>query len=130
MGWPYSGVFKKKSGSKLGNKKTERAGYSFGSKLEAAVFDQLKLMEAAGEIKIVRTQASVYMTPAKILYKPDFECLDLRTDKTFYVEAKGFETPVWRIKYRLWPHFVEADLHIYKGTHSKPYLDEVLKGKS
>jgi len=115
--------------SKFGNKASLRPGYSFSSQLEAAVFDLLKKRELAGEIRIVRVQASVYMTPARILYKPDFECLDLTTGKIFYVEAKGFETIVWRIKYRLWPHFVDADLHIYKGTHGRPYLDEIVKGK-
>lgn len=58
-------------------------------------------------------QPKVYMTDARILYKPDFKCFDSKEGISFYVEAKGFETAVWKIKKRLWREYGPARLEIY-----------------
>ena len=81
-------------------KKVSRAGYSFASKAEARLFDYLKLREKAGEISDLKTQPQVYLTKARILFKPDFSFTE--NGKTVYAEMKGFETAIWRIKRRLW----------------------------
>lgn len=109
---------------KYGAKKVEHhAGYSFGSKLEAAVYNILYLLQKAGEIKEIQVQDSVYLTDAEILYKPDFRvtCPD---GFVYWVEAKGFETPEWRIKRRLWMKYGPGELQIWMGSASKPYLKE------
>lgn len=117
-----------KNGHKYDAKKSERAGYSFSSKLEAAVFDFLQIEKIAGEIKEIQVQAQVHLTKAKILYKPDFKCT--REDNSyFYVEAKGFETPEWRIKRRLWEYYGDGELRIYMGNHSRPFLKEIIIAK-
>lgn len=97
-------------------------GYSFASKGEAACYQLLKKKEALGELIVLRTQVQVYLTKAKILYKPDFECKDPDTDEIFYVEYKGCETPTWRIKRKLWKYYGPGRLLIYKGNY-KSHID-------
>ena len=119
---------KEKKKHKYGAKKVEQAGYSFGSKLEAAVFNMLHILQLSGAIKHIQVQDSVYLTEAEILYKPDFKIT--KPDGTFYwVEAKGFKTPVWGIKKRLWKVYGPGELHIYEGSHTNPKLEETLKPK-
>lgn len=108
---------------KYGNKKTiSHDGYSFSSQLEAAVYHMLKDTFIGCEIK---TQDSVYLTKAKILYKPDFR-VTVSEDSYEWYEAKGFETTDWRIKRRLWIHYGPGKLHIYKGSAKYPLLSETL----
>ena len=113
--------------SKLGNTRVKLDGYSFASKLEAAVYLQLKIFLLAGELKILAHQPRVHLTEARILYIPDFKCLNLKTNETFYVEAKGFETPDWKIKKKLWEFYGPASLHIWRGTYRRPALVSVVK---
>jgi len=112
---------------KYGSKKTNVMGYSVASKLEASVLSMLLLRVRAGEIKNLKTQASVYLTEARILYKPDFHYEE--NGQEIWAEAKGFETPVWAIKLRLWRHYGPGPLLIYKGTAKRFYLDETVISK-
>lgn len=114
---------------KYGAKKTSSPGFSFASKLEASVYDLLYLLYKAGEIRSIQCQDVVYLTLAKVIYKPDFKCTRPNGD-CFWVEAKGFETPEWRIKRRLWTHYGPGELHVYMGSHSHPTLKEIIKPKS
>lgn len=100
------------------------AGYSFSSKLESVVFDMLLLMEKAKELKDIRVQKHVKLTAAQILYVVDFEAFDLKQNKMIYFEAKGYETPEWKIKKRLWKHYGPGPLYIYRGHYQSPKLDE------
>lgn len=110
---------------KYGSQKVERDGYSFASKLEASVYSLLKLREEAGEFTQIRCQVSVYLSDARILFKPDFECITAGGGSV-YVEAKGLETAVYRIKRRLWMAYGPGPLEVYKGSHQRPKLAEVL----
>jgi hypothetical protein len=101
---------------KYGNTKVSHAGYSFASKGEAGCFDMLSLLEKAGKIRDIKTQVTVYLTRARIIYKPDFQFEDLELAQTVYAEFKGFETSDWRIKRRLWMYYGPARLRIYKGA--------------
>lgn len=105
--------------NKYKNSKTERSGRSFDSKFEAAVFD---LFSSA----VVQQQECIYLTKAKILYKPDFTCEDPVTKEKFWVEAKGYETSLWRLKLKLWRHYGPGPLHIYKGDYKKPIHTETV----
>ena len=102
--------------------KIDHAGYVFASKLEAALFDLLKLRERAGEISDIKCQDSVYLTKARILFKPDFSYLE--GDARVYAEAKGFETVVYAIKRRLWAKYGPGPLHVYKGSYKQITLFE------
>ena len=112
--------------SKYGNTKTTRAGRSFASKLEAALFDLLILREKAGELKDVRQQVSVYLTDARIQMIPDYSAVNVETGETEYHESKGAESDVYRIKRRLWKYYGPGKLYVYKGSYRKVYLHEVI----
>lgn len=119
-------ITKKEKKHKFGAKRVETDGYSFASKLELAVYGILKMREAAKEIKILRVQEQIRMSDAEIVYIPDFTCVDLRTDEEFYVEAKGFETPEWRIKLKLFIAYGDKPLEIWIGNHDRPYLSKTI----
>lgn len=122
----------KSRGNPHGRTKVEHAGYSFASKLEASVFSILKLMERAGQITGIEVQPTVYLTDADIGYRPDFRAIDLSTankGNEFFIEAKGFPTPEWKIKKRLWEYYGPGELWIYVGSYKNPKLDEIVKPK-
>lgn len=115
---------------KFGNQRVETDGYSFASKLEASVYQILKLREKAGELKILQAQDHVYLTDARIGYIPDFKCEDLITGLDFWVEAKGYASDVWPLKKKLWKFYGPGKLEVWKGTHQRPFLDETITPKS
>lgn len=104
--------------------KCELDGHTFASKGEKGCYSMLKLMELAGEIKILSLQDKVYLTHAKILYKPDFKIMDLVANKVVWVEFKGKETASWGIKRRLWKFYGPGPLRVFKATGSRLFLDE------
>ena len=99
--------------------KTELDGYSFASKSEAALYVELKKEMHAGLWVEVHCQPSVYMTDARILYKPDFMTVDPNGRIVYHESKGGFETAVWRIKRRLWPFYVGNDLVVYGYDYRK-----------
>lgn len=107
-------------------KKVTHAGMNFGSKLEAAVYDILLLRERAGELAEIKTQQHVYLTAARIDYIADFSFWCHRTNAQVWCEAKGIETPVWRIKRRLYKHYGPGALEVWQGNYRKPFLKETI----
>lgn len=110
--------------TKFGNKQVSHAGLSFHSKAEASLYDELYLMQQAGLIRELKCQDTVYLTRARIMYKPDFSAFDVGSNEKVYYEFKGYETPEWRIKKRLWKEYGPGRLKIYKGSAKKIYLVE------
>lgn len=119
--------------SKYRNEPTQKDrstdGYSFASKLEREVYFILKMRQAAKEIVILQVQDHVYLSEAAIEYVPDFRCEDLVTGEIFWVEAKGFEKPDYKIKKRLWKYYGPGRLEEWRGSHERPYLHEVVRPK-
>ena len=113
---------------KYNAEKVTHSGYSFASKLESSLYGILLLMQKAGEIKEIQVQDTVYLTDARIMYKPDFKCTR-HDDTVFWAESKGYETTDWRIKRRLWMHYGPGELQIWNGSHTNPKLHEVIKPK-
>ena len=111
--------------NKYGAKKVSWSGRSFASKLEAAVYQVLMLQMKAGEISGIECQDSIYLTDARILYKPDFRVI-AEGGEEYWVEAKGFKTPEWAIKKRLWKCYGPGRLQIYTGSHAHPVLSETI----
>lgn len=105
--------FGRASFHKYNAKKVECDGYSFSSQLERDVYALLKLMKAANEIAEIQTQDHVYLTNARVCLIPDFK-VTLISGEYEWHEAKGFETPEWRIKRRLWQHYGPGLLHVWK----------------
>jgi len=110
--------------NKYSAKRTEIDGHVFASKAEGACYSMLKLQELAEEIKILSLQDKVYLTHAKILYKPDFKIMDLTLNKIVWIEFKGKETASWGIKRRLWKFYGPGPLRIFKASGSRIYLHE------
>lgn len=101
---------------------------NFASKLEAEVFEILKLKEEAGLIKGLKCQVEIRLTDAQIIYKPDFAFIE--NNIAAYAEAKGFKTPSWNIKKRLWEYYGPGPLYIYEGSHKYPKLTETIIPKN
>lgn len=89
------------------------AGYRFDSKGERERAETLKLMERAGEISDLEFQCKVHLV-ADINWKLDFRYRDNRLGEVVYEDFKGMETPVYRLKYKLWKEFGEGRLIITK----------------
>ncbi len=96
------------------------------SKLEAAVEQMLFLREKAKEISDIRSQVTVYLTKAEVVYKPDFQFVMNATGVVWFCEAKGFQTPEWRIKRRLWTVYGPGPLEIWTGHWRRPALTETI----
>ena len=119
--------------SKYGSRKTEASaltdGRRFDSQLERSTYLWLKAREQAGELVIEACQDAIYLTDARILYRPDFRVRDAQTSEVYWVEAKGFETSDWRIKRRLWIAYGAGRLVIVKGSGARLRVHEELVPK-
>jgi hypothetical protein len=102
--WTKSGKYR--------NKKVQLGDLKFDSILEADVYLKLNALLHMGEIKSIECQPKVKLSGAQILFKPDFKCVSDK-DEVFFVEAKGYETAMYRLKRRLWEHYGPAALQIY-----------------
>lgn len=122
----FSKLYLQSQKAKFGNKKTQRDGRSFASKLEAELYDLLRLRELAGEIQFLKCQVQVHLTDARIIYKPDFSYLNLVKNRNEWAEGKGFETPEWRIKRRLWMHYGPGPLLVYKKSGTLFLAEEII----
>lgn len=127
---------RKNRGSKFGAVRVkDSAGRSFASKYEKVVFDYILTLEKMGVLKFRRQQAHVTLTDAGIIYKPDYEVewlVEPYQNQIVYMEAKGFETPEWRIKRKLYQHYGPAPLMIFKGMNGDgtPKLhEEIVPGQ-
>lgn len=100
--------------SKYHSKKTEYDGIMFDSKKEAARYAELKLLERAGEITMLKTQPKYILIPAhydeagKLIeracyYKADFSYMERQGTKWNAVveDVKGVKTDVYKIKRKL-----------------------------
>ena len=105
-----------------------------GSKLEKAVGQHLHLLEKAGELRNIEEQNRVQICcrdpncPSKqrINSVVDFTAWDIKHDRQIWIEAKGFETPEWRLKRRLWLHSGPGPLQVYAGSYSRFHLKETI----
>ena len=102
---------------KYKSKKTTIAGIKFDSIAEASFYLFLKEKRIYFEM-----QPKVYLTKAKILYKPDFVFIE--NGRKVYVDVKGQSTPVFAIKARLWKFYGDGDLRIVKAVYRKGAISE------
>lgn len=102
---------------KYGNTKVHHAGHWFDSKLERALYDILALMQNAGEILDLKHQpGTVFLSDARIQYRPDFRYVIPSTGKFEWAEAKGFPNDKWPMKKKLWKSYGPGVLHIWMGS--------------
>lgn len=91
--------------SKYGAVKTEIDGIVFDSKHEASRYQELRLLEQAGEITNLRLQVPYILFPKSehgraLKYIADFTYND-GNGQLIVEDAKGVKTPVYRLKRRL-----------------------------
>lgn len=96
---------------KYSNKITQVDGIKFASIQEAEHYSELKLMRRSGEIKWFDIQPRVRLTDARILYIPDFIVMD-KEGHCYWVDVKGFETPEFKLKKKLWEFYGPGELRI------------------
>jgi hypothetical protein len=89
---------------KYGAKRTEYGGQMYDSKAEAWYARDLDILKRAGAIKDWGRGAAVELIPGKrgerIDYRPDFWVIDAEGG-AYYVDVKGVETAVFKLKMRL-----------------------------
>ena len=89
---------------KYRNKPTEVDGHRFASKLEAARYQELRLMERAGEISGLTLQPRFKLIVGDTLictYVADFHYLDAKTQQVVTEDVKGMLTPEFKLKAKL-----------------------------
>ena len=89
--------------NKYGNIKQTFQGYSYDSKLEAGVAQDLDLRQKAGDIASWERQKTIrlYAYGKHICnYRIDF-VVTHNDGIREYLEVKGFETDVWKLKWKL-----------------------------
>ena len=102
--------------SKYRNKKVQLDGHTFDSKAEARYYQQLKLMERAGEILFFRLQPRYRLLDGfekhgkkhrPVDYVADFE-IHHKDGSIEVVDVKGMQTQVFKIKEKMfnakYPH--------------------------
>lgn len=110
--------------SKYGNTKREYDGYKFDSLREMRRYQELELLEKAGEIRNLKLQVPFILqdkfvdysgkAQRAITYKADFVYEDKGRDWELVVEdCKGFRTPVYQIKKKM---FLKRFKHIFIET--------------
>lgn len=104
--------FKKEN--KYHNQKVTVDGITFDSVKEASRWQELQLMERAGEIVGLVRQARIELVPKTNMFRPvyyvaDFVYFDKQKNKTVYEDVKGVRTDVYRLKKKLlyWRHQIE-----------------------
>jgi hypothetical protein len=87
-------------------------GYAFDSIRESERYQELKLLEKAGEIRTLKVHPTIKLQPAfmyrgtrikEISYESDFYYVEEHDGIGIdvYEDVKGFETPVFKLKWKL-----------------------------
>ena len=93
-------------------KKTELDGINFGSKLEARWYSIIKDMQENGEVLFFLRQIPFHL-PGNIIYRADF--MIFFTDEHVEIwEAKGFDTPEWKIKKKIVESLYPVEIKVVK----------------
>jgi len=101
--------------AKYRNIRTAIDGYNFSSKLEARVYESLKLRVAAGELFDLECQVTVRLTRARLRWVIDFKAKDA-DGNDLYFEAKGLEFPRWKLLVKLWPYYGPSKLEVWMSA--------------
>ena len=95
MGWPRR--------HKFGAVRTETGGVSYASKHEAKVAQDLQFTLQANQIKEFARQIPITLEAYGVkicTYLIDFKVIH-NNGTVEYIEAKGYETPEWKLKWKM-----------------------------
>jgi hypothetical protein len=116
-----------KGESYVKNQPTSIDGYNFPSKLHAAVYEQLKLMELAGEIRDIRCEVTLPIV-GKLKLKVDFVVFNVNRECDEAHEAKGYEDKRFKAIVQAWHGAGPMDLIIWKGSYRRPSIWKTVRG--
>lgn len=118
-----------KKKNKYGAVKCVHDGIKFDSKVEGDYYLYLKDLEKAGLLRVLEIQPKVYLTDAKILYIPDFLIQNSLDIEPYYVDVKGVETPVFKLKKKLWKFYEKSELRLVRRKAGKFVISERVHAK-
>lgn len=102
-------------------------GMWFDSKLERGLWYQLAMFERGGAIRGLKHHpGTVFLSEARIQYRPDFSFTNCKTGLKEFAEAKGFEQQKWASVKKLWRVYGAGVLYIYKGSEKYLKLTETI----
>jgi len=99
----------KKKHNKYRNVRTEYRGITFASKAEAQYAEMLDLLTANGEVAWWMPQPRLRLG-ADTIYQPDFFVVEPTC--AYFVDVKGAETAVFRMKKNLWKKYGPCELRV------------------
>lgn len=109
--------------SKMKNIRKEAFGVTFASGLEAKAYTVLRLWQMSGAIRDLELQPPFTLQEKfrhegkavrPIKYLADFKFFDVVAGKTRYVDAKGVETPMFKLKRKMMrAQFPDVDIEIW-----------------
>lgn len=126
---------KSKTPHKYGAHREKGPNGSWDSQLEKSVYDILLQRAMAGEIRDIQRQVTVDLTPSpfRIRLRLDFTFEQVHEGHKHFsvgervaVEAKGFATPEWELKLKLYRWCGPMSLELWKGSHARPKLSEII----
>ena len=113
-------------------KKTEYKGSIYDSKFEAQIANDIEMMKLAGEVIKWERQVKIPLEINGYLvcnYYIDF--VVYRDGETEYIEAKGYPTPVWKLKWKLFEALFTKPENkltvIMQGAYRPPKLRKIKK---
>lgn len=110
---------------KYGAVRTEYGGQVYPSKAEAAYAQKLDFLKAAGEVQDWGRGAAITLIPGtrkeRVTYTPDFWVL-LPGTGFHYVDVKGTETAVFKLKMRLLKFTNPTIRLLIVGKHGERWL--------
>lgn len=98
-------------------------GSSFPSKLEAAVYSHLKMLERCNLLSDIKKQRCVKLGE-DTRWKIDFSFM--QDGELVYAEAKGVATNDYLRKLKLFKKYGKWPLKVYMGSYQKPVLIETV----
>lgn len=110
------------------NQRTIVDGYNFPSKLHAAVYGILKILERAGKLSNIRHEVSIQIV-GKLKWKADFVAFDEEKQKDVVHEAKGFMNDRFKAIMQAWDGHGPMDLNIWSGSYVRPTIIKTIYGK-
>lgn len=104
-------VWRQRYGSKFGAKKQDYNGVMYHSKKEAGYAKELDIRFKAGDIKDVKRQVKISLDVNGYHitnYFIDF-VIEHNDGRKEYIEVKGFETPEWKMKWKIFEALYSGD---------------------
>ena len=101
--------------NKYRNVKTVIDGITFDSKKEAKRYQELMLLNRAGEIGELMLQPEwvfpdmKYKSNCRVRYRADFKYLD-KNGKWVIEDVKGMKTPIYKLKWALMKYFFNIEV--------------------